>query len=53
MFDNLLGIPSAGWIAISIWLAVNIAPWIYSLIFVHKINESGVERWGAKNPKKS
>jgi hypothetical protein len=50
MFDNLLGIPSSGWIAISIWLVVIIVPWTYSLFFVRKINNSGVERWGAKKP---
>ncbi|MRG87575.1 hypothetical protein [Salinibacillus xinjiangensis] len=53
MLDNFLGIPSSGWIAIAIWLTVNVVPWIYSLFFVHKINQSGVERWGAKKPKNS
>jgi hypothetical protein len=48
MFDSLLGIPSVGWIAIGIWLLVNILPWTYSLYFINQINKSGVERWGAE-----
>jgi hypothetical protein len=51
MENTFIGIPSLGWIAISIWLLVNIIPWTYSLYFVNKINKSGVERWGAKKPK--
>lgn len=46
--DGLFGIPSIGWIAISIWLVVNLLPWTYSLYFIRKIDKSGVERWGAK-----
>lgn len=48
MIYSVLGIPPIGWIAITIWLVVNIIPWTYSMFFVKKINNSGVERWGAK-----
>lgn len=48
MIHTVLGIPSVGWIALGIWFAVNIIPWTYSTFFIHKINKSGVERWGAK-----
>lgn len=51
MENAFLGIPSVGWIAITIWLAVNILPWTYSMYFVKKINDSGVERWGATRTK--
>lgn len=46
----MFGIPGEGWIALSIWFSVMIIPWTYSLYFIHKINKSGVERWGA-NPR--
>ena len=49
--ETLLGIPLMGWKALSIWLAVIIVPWTYSLYFIWKINKSGVERWGAKPAK--
>lgn len=48
----MFNIPSEGWIALSIWFAVIIIPWVYSAVLIKKINDSGVERWGAKNPKK-
>lgn len=49
--ETLLGIPLIGWKAISIWLVVILVPWTYSLYFIWKINQSGVERWGAKPAK--
>ncbi|MGE7918149.1 hypothetical protein ACQKM9_04255 [Viridibacillus sp. NPDC093762] len=48
---TILGIPANGWVALSIWIAVIVLPWTYSLYFIKRINDSGVERWGAK-PKK-
>lgn len=47
----MFNIPSEGWIALGIWMTVIITPWIYSLILIKKINDSGVERWGAKQVK--
>lgn len=44
----MFGIPGEGWIALCIWFSVIIIPWTYSLYFIYKINQSGVERWGAK-----
>lgn len=43
----MFGIPSEGWVAVAIWLAVNIIPWAYSLYLMKRIDDSGVERWGA------
>lgn len=43
----MLGIPFEGWIAVFIWLVVNLVPWTYAMFFIKKINDSGVERWGA------
>ncbi len=48
----MFNIPSEGWIALCIWFAVFIIPWVYSAVLIKKINDSKVERWGAKNPKK-
>ncbi|HZG72543.1 MAG TPA: hypothetical protein VEY51_13480 [Chondromyces sp.] len=50
--STFLSIPVTGWIALSIWLIVLLIPWTYSLYFIKKINDSGVERWGAKKPGK-
>ncbi|MFC5588729.1 hypothetical protein ACFPRA_07515 [Sporosarcina soli] len=44
----MFGIPGEGWIALSIWFGIIILPWTYSLYFIKRINDSGVERWGAK-----
>lgn len=44
----MFGIPAEGWIALGIWFSIIIIPWTYSLYFIWKINNSGVERWGAK-----
>lgn len=48
----MFNIPSEGWIALSIWFTVIIIPWVYSAILIKKINDSGLERWGAKKPKR-
>ncbi|MEK4425120.1 hypothetical protein [Solibacillus sp. FSL K6-1523] len=44
----MFNIPGEGWIALSIWFTVIIIPWVYSAFLIKKINDSGVERWGAK-----
>ncbi len=48
--DTLLGIPLEGWKALSVWIIVLAVPWTYSLYFIHRVNQSGVARWGAKAP---
>lgn len=49
--DTLLGIPLEGWKALSVWIFVLAVPWTYSLYFIHRVNRSGVARWGAKTPR--
>jgi len=47
----MFGIPSQGWVSLGIWGLVIIIPWVYSAFLIFKINQSGVERWGAKPSK--
>lgn len=49
--DSFLGIPTEGWKALSIWLAVIVFPWTYSLYMLRRIDKSGVARWGSRYPK--
>ncbi|MGM9944136.1 MAG: hypothetical protein ACI33M_04285 [Lysinibacillus sp.] len=49
----MFNIPSEGWIALGIWMTVIITPWLYSAFLIKRINDSGVERWGANKAKSS
>ena len=46
--ETFLGIPTRGWIALSMWGLVLTVPWIYVLAFLRRIERSGVARWGAR-----
>jgi hypothetical protein len=49
--ESFLGVPIEGWKALAIWGLVLVVPWTYGFYFLFKIDQSGVARWGAKNPK--